>query len=224
MLCPENERLSAEEVLKHPFLTNAFKRHSILGSEVENKNKLLQSFKEYNNLKLIQRIVYTALSNRLSFAELDYLLEIFSQFDKNNDGDISMDEFRNGLQTLKLTDQANEDFKSLFEIMDNNKDKRINYTEFISATIDNKFYNNQEKLLEVFESLDTSKDGKISYAEFKTVIESNKNFRDDSFKILRKEFEEVDLNKDGTLDYGEFIQIILKKKDQILPKKDSKQM
>jgi len=104
--------------------------------------------------------------------------------------------------------------------MDTNGSKRINYSEFIAASVDKKFFANQEKLLEVFESLDTTKDGKISFNEFKSVIQSNKNFRDDSFDILKKEFETVDLNKDGTLDYEEFVQIITKKKDQIVPRRD----
>jgi calcium-dependent protein kinase len=224
MLCPEEKRLTAKEVLEHPFLTNAFKRHSVLESGLDNKNRLLASLKEFNNSKLIQRIIFTALSQRLSYTELENLKDIFNQMDKNNDGEVNHMEFTQGLQFLKLTDQSNEEIKKLFQLMDTNKDQKINYSEFIAATIDKKFYTNQERLLEVFESLDTSKDGKISFSEFRAVINSNKNFRDDSFEILKKEFQEVDLNQDGTIDYEEFVQIISKKKDQILPKKDSNEM
>lgn len=224
MLCPENKRLSSKEVLEHPFMKSAFKRHCAIDdqSAEDNKTNKLKNLKDYANSSLMQRIIYTALSQRLSYAEIDNLQDIFIQMDKDHDGEISKTEFREGLQSLKITDQNNEQIQELFKIMDTNKSKKINYSEFISAAIDKKFFKNQEKLLEVFESLDTSKDGKISYNEFKAVINSNKNLRDDSFEILKKEFEEVDLNKDGTIDYQEFVNIITKKKDQIIPKRDIK--
>jgi len=222
MLCPEDKRLSAKQVLEHPFLTSAFKRHASIDSNDNNLSFKLKNMKEYKESSLMQRIIYTALSQRLSYAEIDNLQNIFIEMDKDCDGEISKKEFSEGIQSLKLMDQNSEEIQKLFKIMDTNKNKNINYSEFIAASIDKKFFNNQEKLLEVFESLDTSKDGKISYNEFKTVINSNKNFRDDSFDILKKEFEEIDLNKDGTIDYEEFVNIISKKKDQILPKREDK--
>lgn len=222
MICPERERLNSNQVLDHPFLTKAFRRHpSIDDSIYNNQNCRINNLKEYRDSTLMQRMIYTALSQRLTYDEINNLHDIFIQLDKDNDGQISKREFSEGIKILKLTDQNNEQIQDLFKIMDTNNNKNINYSEFIAASLDKKFYFNQEKLLEVFESFDTTKDGKISYDEFKSIISSDKKLKYESFRVLRKEFEEVDKNKDGMIDYNEFVMIISKKKDQIIPKKES---
>ena len=46
--------------------------------------------------------------------------------DKDHDGEISKNEFREGCQSLKLADQNNKEMEELFRIMDTNKNKKIN--------------------------------------------------------------------------------------------------
>lgn len=103
MLCPEADRLSCQQVLEHPFLVSAFKRHPQCDSTKENDSLRLKNLKDYSNSTLMQRVIYTAISQRLSYAEIDNLQEIFSELDRDHDGQISNKEFTEGLQTLKLT-------------------------------------------------------------------------------------------------------------------------
>ena len=118
MLCPEDKRLSAKQVLEHPFLTSAFKRHASIDSNDNNLSFKLKNMKEYKESSLMQRIVYTALSQRLSYAEIDNLQNIFIEMDKDCDGEISKKEFSEGIQSLKLMDQNSEEIQKLFKIMD----------------------------------------------------------------------------------------------------------
>ena len=55
------------------------------------------------------------------------------------------------LKSNKITE---EEAKDLFEKIDVDKNGRIDYTEFIAATIEEANYNKQERLLEAFDNFD----------------------------------------------------------------------
>ena len=76
--------------------------------------------------------------------ELQNLSVVFKMLDKDNDGTLSMDELRQGLEQ-----------NNLFELL------RKDYT----CEVDDKALLNDEFEL-ILEALDTDKDGKIDYNEF----------------------------------------------------------
>jgi calcium-dependent protein kinase len=61
------------------------------------------------------------------------------------------------------------DIDYIIENCDNNGDGKINYTEFITATIDWKKSLDHERIERVFNVLDSDKSGKISFQEIKAL-------------------------------------------------------
>ena len=88
--------------------------------------------------------------------------------------------------------------------MDVDKNFRIDYTEFLAATISEKNYLKRERLYEAFCILDKDNDGKITKEEIMDVLKSEKSQE----KVIENLIKEVDTNGDGTIDYGEFMRLM----------------
>ena len=93
---------------------------------------------------------------------------------------------------------------NLFKSIDVNKNFRIDYTEFLAATISEKNYIKKERLFEAFCILDKDNNGKISKEELMEVLKTEK----DQEKEIEKYIKTVDINGDGTIDYTEFLKLM----------------
>lgn len=106
----------------------------------------------------------------MSEKEIGDLISIFNKLDTNGDGEISIEEFRSGLQTL--SGKAAEEVKSVFQKLDADKNGSINYTEFIAATMSQSMYLKEEKIYQAFKMFDKDDNGRITPAEIKSVLGS----------------------------------------------------
>ena len=197
-LVPENKRLTAKEVLEHPWF------NKIQNEESVDLQMDLNSFKDYVNSCKLKKMTLTYIASRLNENEVSNLREIFNNFDKNKDGHISLEELKNGLEKLKCQEIDNKEIEKIFLSLDTDKNGRIGYTEFLASIISERTYLNEERLYEAFVNLDKNGSGKISKDEIKTVIMKN-NANDN---CVEKIIEKVDKNGDGVIDYNEFLDMM----------------
>jgi calcium-dependent protein kinase len=217
MICPEEKRITIKEILQHPFIKDNTKREPHIQDLSKNMQSKIDNLREYSESTLLQKIVYTALSQRLSFKEIEDLQEIFMSLDIDDDGVISQEEFIQGLKDLRVNTD-NEDIQNIFQMMDTNKSKKINYSEFLTASVNKKFLKTSGKLREVFDYFDKDKSGSISFEEFKEALTID-GIDSRCFSDLRKEFEEADTNKDGIIQFVEFVDHINNCTDRIIQKR-----
>lgn len=104
----------------------------------------MQEFQNYNHLK---KAALTAVAYHLNNNDLMRLSDFFEYFDKQDDGWISFEEFRDALMALrdKETFAKNKDLfsittdekklRQLFDSMDFDQQGRINYSEFMAACL-----------------------------------------------------------------------------------------
>ena len=194
MLIPENIRYDINQVISHPwFKKNANTNES--NNISLDYNKLIN----YHKNNFFKKMVLYYISSKLDDNHLMEINKIFKLFDKDNDGQISLEEFHNALTNYNLnTDEIN----LLFNSLDMDKNGSINYTEFISAYLPKKIYLKDELLAEAFGFFDKRNNGTISREDIIFALKIN--------GTENKEIELLMKNEEEIIDKEKFLEIMKK--------------
>lgn len=171
-----------------------------------NPNVLI-NLKNFNIKNKMQEAIYFFIVNNMaSREEKRELLETFKMLDTNQDGVLSKEELMAGLTRVNQF-ISEEEADALMDRIDHNKDKTINYTEFVAAAIDKKKLLSDERINICFRIFDKDRSGKISIAEFKEMFQGNNKVDD---RVWTELIREIDQNDDGEIEPKEFKEILLK--------------
>ena len=203
MLAPEEERYNAEQVIQHPWVKK------MISDNKESLKKLpfdIQGFKVYRENNAFKKMIIVYIASRLNQNEVKDLEKIFDFFDKNKDGQITLNEFEQGLSELKTKGVNTKEMKELFKAIDTDVNGKIDYTEFLAAALKKQQYMKDERLLEAFCAFDKDNDGKISKEEIMDVLKLEKEDEKNVEQLIKL----ADKNGDGKIDYKEFVDIMKK--------------
>jgi calcium-dependent protein kinase len=198
MLAPEKERYTAKQVINHPWFKNA---SNIPLTDLNFDSNFFENYLHGSPLKKVSLLF---IASRLDENEIKDLKKVFEAFDKEKDGQISIDELQKGLLQLKSTRFNNEEILNLFKTIDVDKNGRIDYTEFLAATLQERNYLQKEKLYEAFCVFDKDNSGHISKKELMEVLKTQKTQEGE----IEKYIKEADKNGDGVIDYKEFLYLM----------------
>ncbi|KAF5447782.1 hypothetical protein F2P56_033305 [Juglans regia] len=197
MLDPDpKRRLTAQEVLDHPWLQNAKKASNVpLGETVKAR---LKQFSVMNKLK---KRALRVVAEHLSVEEVAGLKEAFDMMDAGNRGKINLEELRLGLQ--KLGQQiADVDLQILMEAADLDGDGTLNYGEFVAVSVHLKKMGNDEHLHKAFAFFDRNQSGYIEIEELRDALSDE--LEANSEEVITAIMHDVDTDKDGRISYEEF--------------------
>ncbi|KAJ8755594.1 hypothetical protein K2173_022173 [Erythroxylum novogranatense] len=197
MLDPDpKRRLTAQQVLEHPWLQNANQAPNVsLGETVRAR---LKQFSAMNKLK---KRALRVVAEHLSVEEVAGIKEGFQLMDINNKGKINIDELRDGL--LKLGHQMQEDdLQILMEAGDIDRDGHLDYGEFVMISVHLRKMGNDEHLRKAFEVFDQNQSGYIEAEELRYALANDVDAN--SEEIISAIISEVDTDKDGRISYEEF--------------------
>lgn len=196
-----DKRLSAQEVLNHNWVS-----HLALNSNEELLIKFnFDHILKYIQLNKIQKSFIFYICYKFKYNQTQELTEIFKSLDKNSDGVLTIEEFRDGLEILNSQRDlqiTEAQLDSIFAGIDLDKSGTINYNEFIASTFDISKEVKLEHVYEAFKSFDADKSGKISLREISEII---KPFSEDDIDYLNDLMYTFDLNGDGEIDFQEFL-------------------
>ncbi|WJX11175.1 Calcium-dependent protein kinase 14 [Trifolium repens] len=213
MLDPDpKRRLTALEVLDHPWLQNAKTAPNVsLGEAVRAR---LMQFSVMNKLK---KTALRVIADHLSVEEFAGIKEGFKVMDTEHKGKINIDELRVGLH--KLGHQIPDgDVQILMEAGDVDKDGYLDYGEFVAISIHLRKISHDEHLQRAFQFFDKNEsgyieleelrnaladeDGRISYEEFAAMMKAGTDWRKASRQYSRERFTSLSLKlmKEGSLE------------------------
>ena len=201
MLVPENRRYTAKQVLEHIWFKNA------PDTPLNQLGFNVHFFIDYIQASNFKKMTLMFIASRLDENEINNLKNFFTSFDKNKDGQISYEELRLGLLQLKSNKISERDIYFLFQTLDVDKSGKIDYTEFIAATLQRSNYLRNDRLLEAFLNFDKDKNGKITKDELLIALKGEKSQEN----LIRKFISDVDKNHDGKIDYNEFLNLMQNK-------------
>ncbi|XP_022856925.1 calcium-dependent protein kinase 32-like [Olea europaea var. sylvestris] len=197
MLNPDpKQRLTAQEVLDHPWLQNAKSAPNIsLGETVRAR---LKQFSMMNKLK---KRALRVIAEHLSVEEVAGIKEAFKLMDTGNKGKIDINELRIGLQ--KLGHQIPDaDLQVLMEAGDIDKDGYLNCGEFVAISVHLRKMGNDEHLRKAFEFFDRNQSGYIEIEELRDTFADE--VESTSEEVINAIIQDVDTDKDGRISYDEF--------------------
>ena len=155
MLCDPDKRYTAAQVLEHPWIAQC--APNAVGT-LTNVN--IEALKSYKNTNKLKKAGLTFIASRLRDADVQNLKDIFNTLDLNKDGTLTLDEMKEGIEKLKK-DNIDIDIEGIFKLIDTDHSGKIDYTEFLAASIDQKLYLREERLSERFRCLTETQVGKF---------------------------------------------------------------
>ena len=169
------ERLTAQECLAHPWIRGEAQDRQIPRTVLN----ALTNFQGTCKFKYVVSRLFAAQMDAHRYAQT---LEIFQRWDKDGDGEITLDEFREGMQTVTNLSEAQID--QIFKHLDADDSRTITIEELIISSAFDALVAADERIYDLFVSLDTNGDGRLDAEELK---EAMTKFGMDNNEINRAE-------------------------------------
>ena len=202
LLCPENFRMTAEQALRHPWITNI---------EVPSPCKeifmpVLQSLRQFHcNNKLKEAVYAYIVSQCVTLEDTKQLKNVFLSIDKNGDGKISKEDLEVYYRKIMGMEFPEEDVKEIMKAVDSDESGFIDYSEFIKACLGYKMANDVRLLKMAFKKFDLKGNGKFSLVEIKSILQDGTIHDEETWNSV---FSQIETNLDGSIDYHRFIKML----------------
>ncbi|KAG7012210.1 Calcium-dependent protein kinase 10 [Cucurbita argyrosperma subsp. argyrosperma] len=189
MLEPDpKKRLTAQQVLDHPWLQNAKKAPNVpLGDIVRMR------LKQFSVMNRFKKKALRVIAEHLSVEEVEVIRDMFSLMDTDNDGKVSFEELKAGLKKvgsqlgepemkmlMEVRMENDEHFRRAFMFFDKNESGFIELDELRKALADEASETDSDVLNEIMREVDTDK--------------ASRQYSRERFKSLS-----LNLMKDGSL-------------------------
>eukprot|EP00775_Hariotina_reticulata_P005659 gene5659-5898_t len=190
-----SKRASAAEVLADDWIReNGVAGDNLIEPEVL---KRIRGFAAMNKLK---KEALKVIAGNLPVDEIVGLKEMFMAMDKDNSGTITVDEMRDGLRS-KGTKIPEVELQRIMENADVNGDGKVDYEEFLAATMHLGKLEREENLYKAFQYFDQDGSGYITVDELQAALKEH----GDAAAVaehIRDILADVDKDKDGRIDYS----------------------
>jgi calcium-dependent protein kinase len=195
----QNKRLSSSEFFFHPWLTT---RAAFSVPDRELASKALTNLLNFHYASKLHLCAMSFIAHFYSTSDgLRGLSRVFEALDTDNDGKLSKEEIRAGLEThLGLA----FDVEQVFSQCDMDGNGFIDFSEFLTAAMSNELDFSSRKLFKTFHAIDKDGNGKISKAELQAVV--GEVGEADVAGI----FSAIDINADGEISRTEFVEALKK--------------
>ncbi|CBN77927.1 n/a [Ectocarpus siliculosus] len=193
-------RLTAAGAQKHDWLREAEdlsqtpRKDSTFREEV---TRSLLSFREANPMK---QLALEVVARTLDPTQIRQLAEEFDRADNNNNGEVSLAEFKRWLEANGAArGMADEDVEASFNSVDVDHSGFIHFNEFLAATIQQR-HMDEQSLRPAFDRLDRSHTGFINLDDVTLTTGAAAN--EEESRVLVGHF---DMNGDGQISFEEFV-------------------
>jgi len=191
--------LTAEEALAHPWIT----KNSILKTGPLRVIKSLRIFRRTCALKNdILRVLRDC--EFLNWDQEAVVRETFNLIDKDGDGIVTSGELLKVIREIDK-DISHEEVKEIIAAADyDGNDDVLTIDDFLSARINRKVVQKEERLRKLFHCLDIDRNGKLSSSDICSVLESvsGKKLIEEEVK---NQISKIDTSNNGEIDYEDFL-------------------
>lgn len=200
------KRYTTEQIYNHPWVQRQVDLDIF---DIEISPAVIEKMAKFHECQHLKKTVCYLVAKMLPEEDIQDFRSIFVKLDKNGDGKLHYNEFKDVFKELehkKNISIPDDDVDALFKSQDLNRSGNIDYTEFLAAFTQNEYYQKEKYLYEAFRKIDSDHDNKITKAELEAFYSREIQYLND--EQLIKCIEECDYNQDGVIDYNELIQLM----------------
>ncbi|KAB2092260.1 hypothetical protein ES319_A02G017200v1 [Gossypium barbadense] len=195
-------RISLQEVLEHPWIQNLQNAPNFnLGENVGAR------IKQFSLMGKFKKKVLRVVADNLPNEQIDVIIEMFNMMDTDENGYLSFEELRDGLQKMghSVGDPA---VRMLMEAADIDGNGTLSCEEFVIMVVHLKRIGNDEHLAQAFNHFDKNQSGYIEFEELKeTLMQDDPGPNNE--QLIKDIMQDVDKDKDGRISYQEFKAMML---------------
>jgi len=194
-----NERLSAEQALKHPWIEE---RNSVrVTEESDLDDGIVTSLVDFARVSHFRRACMSMMAWTLSNQERAEVRKAFMELDTDKSGTITMYELKSVLaQRVSMSDGQ---MLQIFDALDTNNKEQVNYSDFLAAMMASRISANEDVVVAAFKRFDVDKSGYITVSDLLQVMGGTMS-KDDAKQLMK----EADISADGRISLDEFKEYI----------------
>lgn len=204
-----SKRATATEVLNHEWV----KENGVAG-DVEIEPEVLRRIRGFAAMNKLKKEALKVIASNLPAEEITGLKEMFEAMDKDGSGTITVDEMREGLRNKDVKIPEAE-LEAIMANADVNGDGKVDYEEFLAATMHLGKLEREEHLYKAFQFFDKDGSGYITVDELQGALKEHGDAAVVAAHI-NEILQDVDKDKDGRIDYAEFCAMMLQGNDEVL--------
>ncbi|GMF43005.1 unnamed protein product [Phytophthora fragariaefolia] len=197
LLVDASKRLTADEVLRHPWVSGSAPRSSM----TLNPN-IFSSLKRFTGNNKLKKAALGVIADLATEGEIAELKNQFMAIDTDGNGVITVSELAEALRDTGLG-MIEEEVLELVKGIDIDGDGLVDYPEFLAATMKRNLANQEEHLINAFNYFDTTNTGQITKADLVQFMGSEEQ--------AQEVINEVDVNGDGVISFEEFVTMMNRK-------------
>ncbi|KAL8129376.1 hypothetical protein V2J09_018531 [Rumex salicifolius] len=195
------KRLTAYQVLNHPWV-------KVDGEAPDTPldNAVLNRLTQFRAMNKFKKVALRVIAGCLSEEEITGLKKMFKSMDTDNNGTITLEELKQGLQK-QGTKLSETEVKQLMEAADADGNGTIDYEEFITATMHMNRMDREEHLYTAFQYFDKDNSGYVTVEELEQAL---RDYGMHDGRDIKEIISEVDIDNDGRINYDEFVMMMRK--------------
>lgn len=190
-------RPTAMECLKHDWFADVDIPTSPHAAVVLSEQNMasLKDFIHHNKLK---KLALGVIAQQLTEDEIGRLRAVFMDMDKDQTGIVSISDLSESMRKggFSVVDEEVKQLLGHTGLGDVNSSNRIDYSEFLAATLRRNQFLREERLHRAFDHFDVDGDGQITFDNLVDVMGSEDH--------AREVMHDVDLDNDGVISFDEF--------------------
>ena len=195
-------RLTAREALNHPWIRAG--EDVIFGiNDTELSGLQFANFTASHKFKVGIAELFKMKYQDLKAKSFNNLRQLFITSNANENGEISLDKFREGLLECDILKLNEAEFYKIFKDVDISKIGNIDFKHLLDELIHDYMVVTDMRLYEAFRDLDDNENGRIKTEKLKAKIVEMDPYGN-SNEILQI-IEDSDLDVDGYIDYQDYL-------------------
>jgi calcium-dependent protein kinase len=161
------ERRSIGECVNHEWIASASTNTSTAET-----SSVAANLKRFAAQTTFSRMCITAVARQLDHTHLKDIHQVFRSMDADGNGVLSAQEIANGLQRITGESFDSKTFEEMFENLDMDGSRTIDYTEFCAAGLGQKSSAQDDIMWAAFKTFDLDNRGYISKQDLQRILDS----------------------------------------------------